>query len=248
MNSKIYYIKPENSDFTGAITKGLLKGLSLVRDKKYNNLKFIISDLSLLDSPTGFIGKSLSEFGNGEDLIKQLKKQRGFSIPNFPEDGETTGINLLLASKEISIIDDKTVAVLVWADRRSYVKVLSNIHWLGIDLIAVVFNEERQNNVFLSATKAENIRKVNDPNVIPYKNSFTPEVNEILDRLKGINLTEVASHNPTRERIDSVINELEKKKHVVSYTDFLGFLVNDVNYVIEESIELLGRKHKYFNQ
>ncbi len=124
----------------------------------------------------------------------------------------------------------------------------SILFWTQIDLVAIVFNETDELNELLSATKGINISKITDPNVTPYINNFPSNLNDILSRLKSINITDSASHTPTRERMKDVIKELSQNKIKVSYKDFLGFLLNDVNFKLEDSVELLNWQHKYFER
>jgi hypothetical protein len=250
MNNQVYYIKPTKNNFPDAIKDGLLKALSIVQQKNYSNIKFVVTGLGLLDSPPNFISEALDKLfaGDGVRLTNLLKKNRGFHIHDFPNNGQTTGVNLLLSNNNPTFIDNNTVVVLVWADYDSFKKVQSLLFWTQIDLVAIVFNETPELNELLSASKGTNISTTPDPNVISYTNTFAQNVSDILDRMKGINITDIASHTPTRERMKSVIDELTKNHITVSYVDFLGFLVNDVNFKLEESVELLNWKHNYFGR
>jgi hypothetical protein len=250
MNNQVFYIKPTNNNFPDAIKDGLVKALSLVRQKNFSNIKFVLTGLGLLDYSPNFISKALDKLftGHGVSLTTSLKKNRGFSIPDFPDNGQTIGVNLLLANNNPSFIDNKTVVVLLWADYDSFKKVQSLLFGTQIDLVAIVFNETPSLNELLSASKGTNISATPDPNVISYTNTFPQNVSDILGRMKGINVTDIAAHTPTRERMKSVIDELKKNHLTVSFVDFLGFLVNDVNYKLEESVELLNWKHGYFGR
>lgn len=250
MNNTVYYIKPTDNDFPEAIKDGLIKAFALITQKGYSNIKFVLSSAGLLDTQPNFISQALDKiFTNlGNILTEQLRKQRGFSIPNFPTATQTTGVNLLLANNNPTFRNNDTVVVLLWADFDSFKKVQSLLFWTQIDLVAIVFNDSIDLNELLSASKAINISNTPDTNVIPYQNNFEQSTNDILDRLKSINITDVASHTPTRERMKSVIDELTKINITVSYVDFLGFLVNDVNFKLEESVELLNWKHNYFGR
>lgn len=250
MNNTVYYIKPTDNDFPEAIKDGLIKAFALITQKGYSNIKFVLSSAGLLDTPPNFISQALDKIftNRGNILTEQLRKQRGFSIPNFPTATQTTGVNLLLANNNPTFRNNDTVVVLLWADFDSFKKVQSLLFWTQIDLVAIVFNDSIDLNELLSASKAINISNTPDTNVIPYQNNFEQSTNDILDRLKSINITDVASHTPTRERMKSVIDELTKSNITVSYVDFLGFLVNDVNFKLEESVELLNWKHNYFGR
>lgn len=250
MNDTVYYIKPTDNDFPEAIKDGLIKAFALITQKGYSNIKFVLSSAGLLDTPPNFISQALDKIftNRGNILTEQLRKQRGFSIPNFPTANQTTGVNLLLANNIPTFRNNDTVVVLLWADFDSFKKVQSLLFWTQIDLVAIVFNDSIDLNELLSASKAINISKHQDTNVIPYQNNFEQSTNDILDRLKSINIADVASHTPTRERMKSVIDELTKSNITVSYVDFLGFLVNDVNFKLEESVELLNWKHNYFGR
>jgi hypothetical protein len=250
MNNTVYYIKPTDNDFPEAIKDGLIKAFALITQKGYSNIKFVLSSAGLLDTPPNFISQALDKIftNRGNILTEQLRKQRGFSIPNFPSETQTTGVNLLLANNNPTFRNNDTVVVLLWADFDSFKKVQSLLFWTQIDLVAIVFNDSIDLNELLSASKAINISNTPDTNVIPYQNNFEQTTNDILDRLKSINITDVASHTPTRERMKSVIDELTKSNITVSYVDFLGFLVNDVNFKLEDSVELLNWKHNYFGR
>lgn len=250
MNNTVYYIKPTNNDFPEAIKDGLIKAIALMAEKGYSNVKFVLSNAGLLDNPPNFISQALDKIftNKGNNLTNQLRLQRGFSIPNFPTQTQTTGINLLLANNNPTFHNNDTVVVLLWADFNSFKKVQSLLFWTQIDLVAIVFNEDTNLNELLSASKAINISNTPDTNVVQYLNSFPQNTNDILDRLKSINVTSVASHTPTRDRMKSVIDELTQNHITVSYVDFLGFLVNDVNFKLDESVELLNWKHNYFGR
>lgn len=250
MNNSVYYIKPTDNDFPEAIKDGLVKAFELISQKGYSNIKFVLSNASLLDSPPNFISQALDKLFNnqGDSLTKQFKKQRGISIPKFPTDTQTTGINILLANNNPSFLNNDTVVVLLWADFDSFRKIQSLLFWTQIDLVAIAFNDTPNLNELLSSSKAINISSTSDQNVIPYQNNFPQNTKDILDRLKSINITDNASHTPTRKRMEFVIDELVKNNITVSYVDFLGFLVNDVNYKLEDSVELLNWKHNYFGR
>jgi|SRR5690554_3439327 len=250
MNNTVYYIKPTNNDFPEAIKDGLIKALALIRQKGYSNVKFVLSNASLLDSPPNFISQALDKIftNQGNKLTNRLRRQRGFSIPKFPTETQTTGINLLLANNNPTFRDNDTVVVLLWSDFDSFKKVQSLLFWTQIDLVAIVFNDSPDLNELLSASKATNISNTPDANVILYQNNFPKSTNDILDRLKSINITDIATHTPTKEAMKSVIEELTQNNIIVSYVDFLGFLVNDVNFKLEESVNLLNWKHNYFGR
>ena len=60
---------------------------------------------------------------------------------------------------------------------------------------------------------------------------------------KRINDTSFASNNFTWELMSNVKGELKRNHLEVSYFDFLGFLVNEVNFPLKESINyLIGNK------
>jgi|JI6StandDraft_1071083.scaffolds.fasta_scaffold146615_1 hypothetical protein len=250
MKNSVYYIKPTNNDFPEAIKDGLIKAFALISKKGYSNIKFVLSSESLLDNPPNYISQALDKFftNQGDNLTKQLKKQRGISISKFPTDNQTTGIKVLLANNNPTFLDNDTVVVLLWADFDSFKKIQSSLFWTQIDLVAIAFNDTSNLNELLSSSKAINISSTADPNVVPYQNNFPQNTKDILDRLKSINITDRASHKPTRERMKSVIDELDKNSITVSYVDFLGFLVNDVNFKLEDSVDLLNWKHNYFGR
>lgn len=250
MKNSVYYIKPTDNDFSEAIKDGLIKAFALISQKGYSNIKLVLSSASLIDSPPNFISQALDRLFDkkGDNLTKQFKKQREISIPKFPTDTQTTGINILLANNNPFFISNETVVVLLWADFDSFRKIQSLLFSTQIDLVAIAFNDTLNLNELLSSSKAINISSTLDPNVIPYQNNFPQNTKNILDRLKSINTTDGASHTPTRERIKSVIDELVKNNISVSYVDFLGFLVNEVNYKLEDSVDLLNWKHNYFGR
>ncbi len=248
--SQVFYIKPSNRDFPTAIKDGLFKALQLVQQKNISNIKFIVSHSSLVDSPPNFIslGIDLLFTGRGETLTKTLKKTRSFHITKFPTDAQTIGIDLVLANSNPTFSGADTVGLLVWADNDSFNKIESALFYNQIDLVAVVFNETDELNEMLSATKAINISTAPDPNIIPYQNNFSAAENAILERLKSINIGDGPTHTPTQQRIDSVVAELQQGNILISYKDFLGYLVNDVNYKLEDSVQLLNRRHRYFGR
>ena len=250
MNNIVYYIKPTDNDFPEAIKDGLIKALSIVIKKGYSNIKFILTGISLLDNPPNFISQAIDKIlsGRGVKLTNQLRRNRGFSIPDFPNPGQTIGVNLLLTNNNPTFFENNTVVVLLWADFDSFKKVQSLLFLTQIDLVAVVFKETPKLNELLAASKAINLSATPDPNVICYRNVFPQNINDILLRLKGINNTRIASHIPDRMSMKSVIDDLKDNKLAISYVDFLGFLVNDVNYKLEESVELLNWKHRYFGR
>ena len=53
-------------------------------------------------------------------------------------------------------------------------------------------------------------------------------------------------NNFTREFMSNVKDELKRNHLEASYYDFLGFLVNEVNFPLKESVELLNWKQRYF--
>lgn len=250
MKNTVYYIKPANNDFPEAIKEGLIKAFALITQKGYSNIKFVLSNSNILDSPPNFISQALDKIFNnqGNRLTKDLKKLRGLSIPEFPTNTQTTGINIMLANNNLTFPNNDTVAVLLWADFDSFKKVQSLLSWTQIDLIAIAFNDTSNLNELFSSSKAINISNTPDQNVVPYQNNFPQNIIDILNKLKTINITDSASHTPTRERMKSVIDELTKNKITVSYVDFLGFLVNDVNFKLKDSVDLLNWKHNYFER
>ena len=46
--------------------------------------------------------------------------------------------------------------------------------------------------------------------------------------------------------MSNVKDELKRNHLEASYYDFLGFLVNEVNFPLKESVELLNWKQRYF--
>lgn len=250
MRNKVHYIKPTNYGFPEAIKDGLIKALSIAKEKDISNIKLVLTEIGLLDNPPNYISQALDKIfeGQGENLTKKLKKDRGFSIPNFPKTGTNTGVNTLLLNNNPTFIEEDTVVILIWSDYDSFKKMESILFWTEIDLVAIIFNERDELNELLSATKGINISNTPDQNVIPYINNFPSNVNDILSRLKSINITDSASHTPTRERMKDVIKELSQNQIKIFYKDFLGFLLNDVNFKLEDSVELLNWQHKYFGR
>lgn len=249
MLNKVYYIKPENNDLAQAVKIGFLKALSLVSDKKITNIKFVVTGLDQLNPPNAISeGLDLLFKDNGINFTNSLRSNRGFPLVGWPTDEETTGVNLLLLNNTPTFTDQNTVVLLIWGAFESFKKLESILFHTKIELIAVLYNETDNMNELLSSTKAINISKNNDTNVTPYVNNFPNDIAEVLNKLKGINITNIASHTPTRERMKIVIDELKEKRLTVSYVDFLGFLVNDVNFPLKESVALLNWKHTYFGR
>jgi hypothetical protein len=250
MRNKVYYIKPTNNDLPEAIKLGILKALSIIQDKGYSNIKFVLTGISLLDNPPNLISQAFEKMfaGKGVDFTNQLRTNRGLSFVGFPTEEQTTGINLLLSNNNPNFVDENTVVVLLWADEDSLKKIQSSLSFTQIDLVAVVWNETQILNEFLSASKGTRFPNLADPNVNPYANTFTQPINDILRRLKSINITDPASHTPTRETMKNVIDELKRNRLIVSYVDFLGYLVNEVNFPLKESVELVNWKRRYFGR
>jgi len=250
MNNTVYYIKPTNYDFPEVIKDGLIKGLTLIKEKGFSNLKLVLTRLDLLDNAPNHISDALEKIFPNEGIrfTNQLKSQRSFSIPEFPTDEQTTGVNVILANSNPSFSNSNTVVVLLLADYESFNKIQSSLFLTEIDLVAIVYNETPSLNELLSASKAVNFSKNSDSTVIPYVNNLDEGINVILDRMEGINITSPASHTQTRERMESVIDELNRNHISVSYADFLGFLVNKVNFKLKESVNLLNWKHNYFGR
>jgi hypothetical protein len=250
MKKNVYYIKSTKNNFPEAITIGFQKALSICDQKGYSNIKLIVPNLDLLDSPPNFISEAIDSLfpEKGIDITKQLKKTRCFSIPGSPSKGITTGVNLLLSNNNLSFDNNKTVIILLYASYESFKKVQSSLFCTEIDLVAIIQFESSKLDELISASKGINISRTPDQNLICYTNSFEQNINDILSRLKGINITDVASHTPTRKLMKSVINELENNNIKVSYLDFLAFLINDVNFKLAESVKLLNCRHNYFEQ
>lgn len=249
MRNKVHYIKPEQTDIAGAVAAGFLKAVRIMKEKGFSNVKVVVTGLNHLDPPNHISAGLDKLFGNnGAKLTSQLKKDRGFSIPDFPEKNVTTGINLVLLNNNHSFLKDETVALLIWADYDSLKKLETTLFHTKTELVAVVHNESTLLNEVLSALKAENISESADSTVVPYQDNFPEETKSIMNRLGSINITSGASNQHTRSVMKIIIDELKSKKIIVSYTDFLGFLVNNINYPLQESISLLDWKHKYFNR
>ena len=251
MNNTIYYIKPTKNDFPEAIKDGLLKAFIILKEKGYCNIKFVLNNSSLIDSPPNFISEAFDKMvpGQGGNFVNQLRKNRSLSLPGIPIAQQTTAINLLLSNNNPSFTNEQTVILLLWADEDSFKKVQSSLFFTEVDLVAVVFNETTILNELISASKGIRYPEgLTDTNVNPYTNTFTQQVNDILNRLKGINVTSFASNNFTRELMSNVIDELKRNHLEVSYVDFLGFLVNEVNFPLKESVELLNWKQRYFGR
>ena len=245
----VFYIKPANNNLPEAVKLGFIHALQLISQKNFSNIKFILSHSNLLDAPPTFISDGIDAVnkGLGVAMVTSLKKG-AFSIPRFPTDNDTTGINLVLANNNPRFGAENTVGILIWADHESFPKIERYLSLYSIDLVAVLFSETIEMDELLCATKAQNISAVADPNVQAYQNNFSATENTILDRLKSISLTNGASHNLNRDRIDSVVAALEQSHFRIPYKEFLGYLVNDVGYNIQDSIELLERKHTYFGR
>lgn len=251
MNNKVYYIKPINSDFPAAIKLGLIKALSIIKDKGYSNIKFVLTGVANLDNPPNYISQAFDKMfaGKGVDFTNQLRINRGLSFAGFPTEEQTTGINVLLSNNNPSFVNEDTVVVLLWADEDSFKKIQSSLFFTQINLVAIVHFETDNLNELLSASKGIKLSSIEvDPNVNPYTNTFTQQINDILNRLKGINVTSIASNNHTREVMRNVIEELKRNRLAVSYVDFLGFLVNEINFPLKESVELLNWKRRYFGR
>lgn len=249
MNNKVYYVKPDNGNFAQAIKTAFVKAMALAITKKKFNIKLVVSSLAALDEEGAFKdGLDLLFNNSGGPIVKQLKKDRQFSIPNFPGKGDAFGINVLLVNKKPMLRDNEATVLLVWSQEDEFCQIESEIFFSSGDLIGVVWNETDALNDMLSATLASNISAIADPNVIPFVNTFPINVNAILSRLVGINITDTASHSPTQERMKKVINELKKDKIVINYRDFLGYLINIVNFPLDESIKLLDWQYRYFGQ
>jgi hypothetical protein len=249
MRNQVYYIKPQNHDIPDAINKAFLKALLIIQEKNYSNIKIVSTRLSHIDDSSHFsegLDKIFS--GKGNSLAKKLNKERGFPILDFPKEGDTTGVNLLLFDRLPSFANENTVVILINADDASFSKVESALFRTTIDLIAVVDFPDSKINEMLSATKAINISNIPDPSVSSYTNIFNEETNEILNRLKGINTSNSSADSYTRDRMQDVVNKLKQKRIIISYPEFLGYLVNEVKFELEESIDLLNWKHRYFGR
>jgi len=249
MRNKVHYIKPQNNDFAEAVRIGFMKALQIIAEKNISNLKFVITGMDQLDAPN-HISAGLDKILNNKGGIytKILKKDRSFSIPQYPTDDQTTGVNLVLLNSNPTFSDHNTVVLLIWGDYDSFKKLESILFNTEIELVVVVYNENQPLNELLSSTNAQNISGSNDSNVTPYINTFSEQTNNILRRLLTINVTSFSSNTHTRETMKNVIDDLKDKKLVISYLDFLGFLVNEVNFPLQESVGLLHWKRSYFNR
>ena len=250
MNNRIYYVKATSGNFPEAIKQGLMKALAVAFGKNYRNIKIVLSQLSLLDDTPNFISQALDQAfsGRGIPLTNQLKRNRAISFPDFPEAGERTGINILSVRNDFPMQNGETVAMLLWADADSFKTLTAALSFTSIDIIAVVLNEEQSLNEMLGATKAEKYPAGPDPQVITYTDELDDEQRQVLQRMKSINVTSSNTHNPTREQMKSVIDELKQKRLQVSYEQFLGYLVNEVNFPVNEAVALLQWKHAYFSR
>lgn len=251
MNNRVYYIKPTSNDFPEAIKDGLMKALVNINQKGYSNIKLVLSNSVLLDSPPNFISQAFDKMasGQGTNFVNQLRRDRSFSLSNIPTPGQTTVINVLFSNSNPTFVNENTVVVLLWADEDNFKKIQSSLSFTEIDIVAIVFNDSPVLNELLSASKGIRFPQgLTDPNVNPYTNTFTQQINDILNRLKGINVTSIASNNHTREVMRNVIEELKRNRLIVPYVDFLGFLVNEVNFPLKESVELLNWKRRYFRR
>ena len=213
MNSHIYYIKAEPGKYPEAIKQGLLKALALTIEKRYRNVKLVLPQLGLLDSPPNFISQALDGIfpGRGIALTTQFKKHRAISLADLPEKGDLIGINVLSVRNDFPLQNQNTVALLLWADKDSFKSLTLQLAFTTVDIIAIVFNEEQVINEMLSATKAESVNGLSDPNITSYSDQLDDEQRMILQRMKGINVTSPNSHVPTRERMKSVVDELKRK-------------------------------------
>lgn len=249
MNNIVYYIKSEEYDYPSAINEGFKKAFQLVKTKKYSNIKVILSSSSLLDSTPNHISNGLDKLfkGYGITITNSFKKNKSFSVPDFPETGKNLGLNLLLVKNNPIITDNETVILLIWADEISLKKIQSELSFSKTDLVAVVYNATPTLNEMLSASKAINISKVLDPHVIIYENPFDDNVNAILSSLRAINVTDGATEY-AKEAMKDVVKKLTEKRINISFLDFLGYLINDVNFPLEHSLDLLASKKRYFNR
>jgi hypothetical protein len=250
MTNHIYYIKSEPGKYPEAIKQGLIKALALTIGKNYRNVKLVLSQFGLLDSPPNFISQALDGMlpGQGAALTARLKKNRAISLVDLPQKGEFIGINAVSVRNEFPLQNQNTVALLLWADSDSLKSLTSQLAFTSVDIVAVVFNEEQVLNEMLAATKSENIAGVLDPNITSYSDQLNDEQRQALQRMKDINVTSPNTHVPTRERMKSVIDELKQKQLQVSYSQFLGYLVNEVNFPVNESVDLLIWQHSYFGR
>lgn len=245
MRNKVYYVKAENGDFVGAIQTGIKQAFTLVKEQDRANLKFVVSHSHLLDVG-GHLEEGLNIIGNGDALIRQLKKG-GFPVPDFPKTGTNTGVNLMLTTKNVpSMHGNDSVALLVYADESSLAKLQSVLGKTEIDLVAVVYQGGEGVDSILSSIKAENISDAADPTVVPYTNNLGVQENEILSRLKSMNTQNGPANRGNKVYIDNVMAELKNGGLTISYNDFLGFLVNEVGYSLDDSLELLERQKTYF--
>jgi hypothetical protein len=246
MRNNLYYIKAQNGLIPEAIKDSLVKAFILINHKKISNIKLI----DILGSSPNFLSQGFCEVfkDSGEVIYNSLKKTKNYSISDFPIETVNTGINVCLSNTMSDMRGGESVSILVFANVESLKKVLSKLFYSEIDLIAVIQYENDDLNEILSACKAKNISEIIDPNVIPYGNNFTNQENEILGMLKTINTQNGGTDRVTRNTMQNVIDQLTLIKSNISFTNFLGYLVNEVGLNIDDSLVLLQWKKRYFGR
>lgn len=250
MRNNLYYIKAQNGLIPEAIKDALVQAFKLINRKKISNIKLIVSHSDILGNAPNFLSQGFCEIFNdsGEVIYNALKKTKNYSIPDFPIETVNTGINVCLSNTMSEMRGGESVSVLVFANEESFKKVQSKLFYSEIDLIAVLQYETDGINEILSACKAENISTSIDPNVMPYVNNFSVDENEILRMLSTINVQNGGSDHVTRRTMQNVIDKLTENKSTIPFSNFLGYLVNEVHLNLDDSLVLLNWKKSYFGR
>jgi hypothetical protein len=250
MRNNLYYIKAQNGSIPEAIKDSLIKAFILINEKQISNIKLIVSHADILGTPPNYLSDGFGQLpvNSGLDIYRTLKRSRNFTFVDLPKEGVNTGMNVLLSNTFSSNHGNDSVGILVFANEESLKKVQSKLFYSGIDLIAVIQYETDGINEILSACKAENISTLIDPNVIPYVNNFSVDENDILRMLSTINVQNGGSDHVTRRTMQNVIDKLTEIKSTIPFSNFLGYLVNEVHLNLDDSLELLNWKKAYFRR
>jgi hypothetical protein len=252
MSGKVYYIKAQNGDAASAIKEALLHTLGILSSENFSNIKLVLSHSDMIKDPPNFFSEAWDKIlpGKGVAITKALNKQKGFSMPGVPKEGVTTGINVLLINNKPSfpVTQGKTIVILYNTSYDSLKEIKTLLFGIDVDVVGIVQYDTDDLNELLSSLQATNISSTADPNVVPYSNTFSADENEIMKSLKTINISDAPSHVPTLETMKRVIDNLKASNFQVSYGSFLGYLLNDVKYSANDSIELMKRQNKFFNR
>lgn len=249
MNNKIYYVKTEASDQADAIRSALVKALGIVNEGKATSIKLILSHSDLLVE-NGFISSAFERLfeDHGKRLFSSLKRDRLASIDGWPKETDRVGIQIILANNFTRLMNEDTLAVLIFSDYNTLKKVESALFYTEVNLIVVLNpHVEEDLKALLSATNAK-VLNGQVPITEPYTNKLNTDELSILNKLSTINLGSNASNHYIRETMKSVIRELKAKKIFIPYEDFLGFMINTVKYNPTDSIALLNWKGSYFGR